>query len=741
MRSLRAEDPERIGEYRLLGRLGEGGMGCVYLAQSPRGRTVAVKLVRRELAEHVEFRRRFEQEISAARRVGGEWTAPVLDADPDAAQPWVATGYIAGISLHEAVAGRRATLPERTLRILANRLGLALRAIHEAGLIHRDVKPSNILVTIDGPRVIDFGIARALETVADGNLTRTGDVIGSPGFMSPEQVRGDHLSAASDIFSLGSVLAFAATGRTPFGSAGSAGHALMYRITHVEPDLEGVPEGLRSLVADCLAKGADERPTVAALVERTADPEDAPGPSATAADSVEPWLPASLVAHLGRHAARLLDAEVPGAQAAADRAAEAPAIPPQPDAPPGAHTPGSPAPEAPGPAAQAPAGDGEAGQPKAEPDAGGEDGAAADDPDAQGGGSAEDPGLHGLATVTGSAQPAPTPTYVPTPTNAPAAAPVPAVPPGWPEQTPYPAYTQAQTERSHRRGALLGALGVVLALVSGAGTFVALRVYDSSGEDSGNRSSPQAHKTPDAGGPVPSKPSGADRTSPPPGGALPQGYVGAWQGSVQDADGSTITRRFEIRQGEKGEVVAKTFNLRDDAMCEGEATLVSFGSGMRITSEITESHPASKPCTPYGEQTLTLKPDGTLGWTYPASSLSATLRRVTDTARPVPRRLLGKWEAESGEGGGLTLDFGQGRVGTATLKMTGKDDPGCEATMQLGAADGEALVYGPAGSGGEAAGPCEPAGKTLAVTLLAGDKLRLNSPQDTSDTALTFVRP
>lgn len=187
MRSLRAEDPERIGEYRLLGRLGEGGMGCVYLAQSPRGRTVAVKLVRRELAEHVEFRRRFEQEISAARRVGGEWTAPVLDADPDAAQPWVATGYIAGISLHEAVAGRRATLPERTLRILANRLGLALRAIHEAGLIHRDVKPSNILVTIDGPRVIDFGIARALETVADGNLTRTGDVIGSPASCRPSR--------------------------------------------------------------------------------------------------------------------------------------------------------------------------------------------------------------------------------------------------------------------------------------------------------------------------------------------------------------------------------------------------------------------------------------------------------------------------------------------------------------------------------------------------------------------------
>jgi hypothetical protein len=670
----------------------------------------------------------------------------------------VATGYIPGISLHEAVAGRRAVLPERTLRILANRLGLALRAVHEAGLIHRDVKPSNILVTIDGPRVIDFGIARALDTVAEGDLTRTGDIIGSPGFMSPEQVRGDRLTAASDIFSLGSVLAFAATGRTPFGHAGSAGHALMYRITQEEPDLEGVPEGLRPLVADCLAKGADERPTVAALVERTADPEDAPGPSATAADSVEPWLPAGLVAHLGRHAARLLDAEVPGAQEAADRAAEAPVIPPQPDAP--APDAPEPDPAAEAPAAQAPAGDGEAGpqagaDAEAGPASGPDTGAHADaegDAAASAGapeeGAAEDPGLHGMATLTGSAQPepgAPTPTYVPTPSSGQASGstpppPVPAVPPGRPDQTSYPAYTQAQAERSHRRGVLLGALGVVLALVAGAGTFVALRVYDSSGDDSDNKSGSRAHETPGQGGAGPSKPSSADRTSRSPEGALPQGYVGAWQGSVQDADGSTITRRFEIHQGEKGEVVAKTFNLRADAMCEGKATLVSFGTGMKVTSEITESHPASKPCSPYGEQTLTLQPDGTLGWVYPASSLSATLRRVTDTARPVPRSLLGKWESEPGEGGGLSLDFGQGRVGTATLKMTGNDGSGCEATMPLGAAEGEALFYGPAGGVGEVTGPCEPAGQSLAVSLTDG-KLRLDGLQDTSGTALTFVRP
>ncbi|WP_344533195.1 serine/threonine-protein kinase, partial [Streptomyces albiaxialis] len=304
MRSLGPGDPERIGDYRLLGRLGEGGMGRVYLAQSPRGRTVAVKLVRPDLAAHEEFRSRFEREVAAARRVGGEWTAPVLDADTGADEPWVATGYIPGISLHEAVAGREEALPERTLRILANRLALALGAVHEAGLVHRDVKPSNILVTIDGPRVIDFGIARALETVAGAHVTRTGAVVGSPGFMSPEQVRGERLTSASDVFSLGSVLAFAALRRTPFGGEDTAGHVLMYRIAQEEPDIEGVPEELRALIAGCLAKDADARPALAEILARTADPEDEPGPTSPDAEAAEPWLPAGLVAQLGRHAAR-----------------------------------------------------------------------------------------------------------------------------------------------------------------------------------------------------------------------------------------------------------------------------------------------------------------------------------------------------------------------------------------------------------------------------------------------------
>ncbi|MEV6393955.1 serine/threonine-protein kinase [Streptomyces sp. NPDC051907] len=300
MEPLAPGDPQHIGEYRLLARLGAGGMGQVFLARSDRGRTVAVKLVRGELAEQEEFRGRFRQEVRAALRVGGEWTAPVLDADTEAPVPWVATGYVAGPSLHSVVSGGHGPLPERSVRALACGLAHALRNIHAAELIHRDLKPSNVLVTIDGPRVIDFGIARALETVADGGLTRTGALIGSPGFMAPEQVRGDRVTPACDVFCLGAVLAYAATGRFPFGSADSGVHALMFRIAQEEPDLEGLPEGLLGLVRDCLAKDAGARPSLEQILERAA--WDADG---------EPWLPGALIAQLGRQAVQLLEVEQP----------------------------------------------------------------------------------------------------------------------------------------------------------------------------------------------------------------------------------------------------------------------------------------------------------------------------------------------------------------------------------------------------------------------------------------------
>ncbi|MFI0228751.1 protein kinase [Streptomyces sp. NPDC017086] len=318
----------RLGSYRLLARLGAGGMGQVYLARSDRGRTVAVKVVREELAAREEFRARFRQEVVAARRVGGYWTAPVLDADTEAAVPWVATGYVAGPSLQQVVGHDHGALPERSVRIMAAGLAYALKDIHAAGIVHRDLKPSNVLVTIDGPRVIDFGIARALESeTADGaGLTRTGALVGSPGFMAPEQVRGDRITPACDVFCLGSVLAYAATGALPFGTADSGVHALMFRIAQEEPDLTGVPEGIADLVRDCLRKDPAQRPSLDTVLERTGAEDTVAG-----GRSRDPWLPASLVAQLGRHAVRLLEVEDPereGVPAPASGGPDARLVPP-----------------------------------------------------------------------------------------------------------------------------------------------------------------------------------------------------------------------------------------------------------------------------------------------------------------------------------------------------------------------------------------------------------------------------
>ncbi|MGW9432122.1 serine/threonine-protein kinase [Streptomyces decoyicus] len=301
MNLLSPDDPRAIGPYRLLGVLGEGGMGRVYLARSEGGRTVAVKVVRAEFARQDDFQRRFAREVDAARRVGGDWTAPVLDFDTSAETPWVATGYVPGPDLQTVVADDYGPLPERSLRTLANRLALALEAIHDAGLVHRDLKPSNVLVTVDGPRVIDFGIARALHAVSGNDFrTRTGVVIGSPGFMSPEQARGLEAGPKSDVFSLGSVLAYAATGRLPFASHSGGLHAQLFAVAEEEPDLEGVPEDVLGLVRQCLEKAPEERPTPTELVARTA------------AGQARPWLPGEVLEQLGRHAAWLLDLDPQG---------------------------------------------------------------------------------------------------------------------------------------------------------------------------------------------------------------------------------------------------------------------------------------------------------------------------------------------------------------------------------------------------------------------------------------------
>ncbi|MFI6080074.1 DUF4328 domain-containing protein [Streptomyces sp. NPDC051217] len=303
MDELEKSDPEWIGGYRLLARLGAGGMGRVYLARSGRSRVVALKVVQEELARKPDFRRRFAQEVKAARRVGPEWTAQVLDADTDAPTPWVATGYVAGPSLNEVVDEQYGPLPLNSLRALAIGLIHALRAIHGAGLVHRDLKPSNVLLTVDGPRVIDFGIARALDAAmqsADG-LTRTGVIVGTPGFMSPEQVRGERVTFASDVFCLGAVLAYTATGRQPFGSAEGGLHALLFRIADAEADLAGIPEPWEALIAACLAKAPSQRPSLEDLLARIEETRDAGGA----------WLPGEVLADLGRRAAKLLDIEDP----------------------------------------------------------------------------------------------------------------------------------------------------------------------------------------------------------------------------------------------------------------------------------------------------------------------------------------------------------------------------------------------------------------------------------------------
>ncbi|MFE2408422.1 serine/threonine-protein kinase [Kitasatospora sp. NPDC059408] len=302
MQSLEDDDPRRVGEYRLLGRLGAGGMGRVYLGRSARGRTVAVKVVRPELAGDREFRARFRREVDAARRVGGEWTAPVLDADTEGDRPWVATGYVAGPSLSAAVR-QFGPLPGASVRALGARLAEALAHVHALGLVHRDVKPSNVLLAPDGPRLIDFGITRALD--ANTSLTRPGYTVGSPGFMSPEQTRGSKVGPASDVFSLGAVLAYAATGVLPYGEG--VAPAVLFRAVYEQPDLLLVEETLRRNLLGCLAKDPAARPSPQLLRAWLDDDREATRDLATGS-----WLPAPVAAAIGRAAAQLLDLEADG---------------------------------------------------------------------------------------------------------------------------------------------------------------------------------------------------------------------------------------------------------------------------------------------------------------------------------------------------------------------------------------------------------------------------------------------
>ncbi|MFC9506079.1 serine/threonine-protein kinase [Streptomyces sp. NPDC057002] len=610
MEKLGPGDPVGIGAYRLLARLGAGGMGQVYLARSERGRTVAVKLVREELAAQEEFRERFRQEVRAARRVGGHWTAPVLDADTEAAVPWVATGYVAGPSLQQVVGHDHGALPERTVRILAAGLAHALQDIHAAGIVHRDLKPSNVLVTIDGPRVIDFGIARALETVTDGGLTRTGALVGSPGFMAPEQVRGDRITPACDVFCLGSVLAYAATGALPFGTANSGVHALMFRIAQEEPDLTGVPEGIADLVRDCLRKDPAARPTLDRVLERT-------GADDTVSDgrALDPWLPSALVAQLGRHAVRLLETEDPETQGARGTAQPAPTGP-QPESGPDATPEHAPATDesSPNPVPQAPP------APTAPP------------PPGQPG---EGPPLNHLPTMVASQGVPPGPHAPPPPYPAPAY--------GYPQQhpqpgstppygpppygsTPYgtpPPYgptpygTPQEPPRNGRSTVLLVVIALVVALAAGGSVYALMQGGE--GDRADDRPTPtQETGTPSDSGSSPET-SRPDTTATPANGAIPTAYLGTWATTIDNADGQH-TRSLTIQQGEPGDTV---LSLVADGPTKGGGTYHCVFQGeltdapgadgpLKIgPSTVTVGQPRTA-CTPGAATEVTLLTDYTL---------------------------------------------------------------------------------------------------------------------------------
>ncbi|WP_405997781.1 serine/threonine-protein kinase [Streptomyces sp. NBC_00829] len=310
------EDPRHVAGYRLAARLGAGGMGKVYLSYTPGGRPVAIKVIRPDFGQDAEFRRRFAQEVQAAQRVQGLFTAPVIDADPEAEQPWLATAYVPGPSLADAVA-EHGKLPVETVLLLVAGIAEALQIIHGAGIVHRDLKPANVLLAADGPRVIDFGIARAADATS---LTSSGVTIGTPSFMAPEQAAGSHVTPATDIFALGQVAAYAATGHAAFGEGTS--HGVLYRIVHEEPDLAELPDQLRELVTRCFAKDPEARPSVADLLAicQAANGE-------TVLRRPEEWLPGAVAAEITTRKAAPAPAPAP-APAVTPPAVTPPAVPP-----------------------------------------------------------------------------------------------------------------------------------------------------------------------------------------------------------------------------------------------------------------------------------------------------------------------------------------------------------------------------------------------------------------------------
>ncbi|MEV6107827.1 serine/threonine-protein kinase [Streptomyces sp. NPDC051940] len=583
---LRPSDPRTIGGYRLLRRLGSGGMGQVYLGRTPGGRAVAVKLVKAEVAEEAEFRHRFRLEVEAARRVGGTWTAPVLAADTEAEVPWVATGYLAGLSLHSVVAEDFGALPEYSVRALGNGLAEALRAIHSVGIVHRDLKPSNVLVTVGGPRIIDFGIVRALEPLSGSGLrTMTGAVLGSPGFMSPEQVRGEPVTPASDVFCLGAVLAFAATARMPFGRTDSGAHAVMYRIAEGDPDLTGLPQGLLGLVRGCLAREARDRISLSAVLALTGAEDMGVGRG-------RPWLPGEVLTRLGRQSELLLDVEeLPVSEVAPQYAATEVALPSQrePSTPPGGG-PGTP----PGAGQWTPPGAGQATPP----------GAGQWTP--PGAGQGTPPGVFG-------------PLYEPTTeTPLPPPAPTPGLPPpaggdsgrrGW----------------WHRRALRAAAIAVPLLLLAGGGWLLL-----GSGDKADGGGDPWASAT------APS-PDPGERSD------LPQSMTGAWEGVGEDADGRI---RVELRSGQVGTGVGVAYNMSVENLCVRRLVLVKTGARLVLHHAETLRRIPTDSCVSRDDHVREIWLEGNvLHWKNGKGQVS-DLHSASADPTPVPEAFIGEWEAD-----------------------------------------------------------------------------------------------
>ncbi|MCX2184205.1 serine/threonine protein kinase, partial [Streptomyces sp. SKN60] len=315
---LDADDPTTVAGYRLAARLGAGGMGKVYLSYTPGGRPVAIKVIRPEFGEDAEFRRRFAQEVRSAQRVQGLFTAPVIDADAEGTKPWLATAYVPGPSLADAVVAHGA-MPDETVLLLVAGMAEALQVIHGAGLVHRDLKPSNVLLASDGPRVIDFGIAHAADATS---LTGSGVTIGTPSFMAPEQAAGRRVTPATDVFALGQVAVYAATGVPAFGEG--TGHGVLYRIVHEQPDLSAVPERLSQLVTRCLAKDPEERPSIAEVIRLCQEAN-----AGTVLRRPEDWLPVAVSADITARAATPAPVQAPPQPPQPAQAPQTPQAPPQ----------------------------------------------------------------------------------------------------------------------------------------------------------------------------------------------------------------------------------------------------------------------------------------------------------------------------------------------------------------------------------------------------------------------------